>query len=94
MAAAITAKLGAGHCWVLALTIASPQALFRGGGDCTSRSYGIDRPIWDILHVPGVYFTGLHRVYLDSARLCQTQARVWQESGIVWQESGKTLARL
>jgi len=31
-----------------------------------------------------VYFTGPHRVYLDSARLCQTQARVWQESGIVW----------
>ena len=51
-----------------------------------------------------VYFTGPHRVYLDSARLfldsarlCQTQARVWQESGIVWQESGRvwqSLARV
>jgi len=61
----------------------------------------VSRPVWE--GVGGrrrikVYFTGPHRVYLDSARLCQTQARVLQESGKslarVWQESGKSLARV
>jgi len=53
MALISTAKSGAGHCWVLALAIAPPRAPFGGGGDRTSRSYGMDKPIWDILHVPG-----------------------------------------
>jgi len=49
MAAVITAKSGAGHCWMLALAIAPSRALFGGGGDHTSRSYGMDRPIWVVL---------------------------------------------
>ena len=60
-----------------------------------------------ILHADGslsqieaelVYFTGPHRVYLDSARLKQESskslARVWQKSGKSLADSGKTLARL
>jgi len=53
MASISTAKSGAAHCWVLALTIAPPWALFGGGGDRTSRSYGMDKPIWDVLDAPG-----------------------------------------
>ena len=53
MASISTAKSGAAHCWVLALAIAPPQASFGGGGDRTSRSYGMNKPIWDVLHAPG-----------------------------------------
>jgi len=41
-----------------------------------------------------VYFTGPHRVYLDSARLCQTLPRLCQTLSRLWQDSSKTLARL
>jgi len=44
---------GAAHCWVLALAIAPPRAPFGRGGDRTSHSYGMDRPIWDVLNAPG-----------------------------------------
>jgi len=53
MASISTAKSGAAHCWVLALAIAPPRALFGDGGDRTSRSYGMDKPIWDVLDTPG-----------------------------------------
>ena len=33
-----TAKLGAGHCWVLPQAVAPRRAPFGGGGDRTSRS--------------------------------------------------------
>jgi len=53
MASISTAKLGAAHCWVLVLAIAPPRAPFGDGGDRTSRSYDMDKPIWDVLHAPG-----------------------------------------
>jgi len=46
-------QIGCAHCWVLALAIAPPRAPLGGGGDRTSRSYGMDKPIWDVLHAPG-----------------------------------------
>ena len=53
MAAVSIAKSGAKHCWMLLLTIAPSRAPFGGGGDRTSRSYGMDKPIWDVLKAPG-----------------------------------------
>ena len=53
MAAVSTAKSGAAHGWVLALTIAPPRAPFGAEIQRTSRSYGMDRPIWDVLRMPG-----------------------------------------
>jgi len=61
MAAVIIAKSGAGHCWMLALATAPSRALFGGGGDRTSRSYSMDRPIWVVLHVPGGAGWGVFR---------------------------------
>ena len=53
MAAVSIAKSGAGHYWVLLLTVAPSRAPFGGSGDCTSCSYGMDKPIWDVLNAPG-----------------------------------------
>ena len=61
MAAVIIAKSGAGHCWMLALATAPSRALFGGGGDRTSRSYSMDRPIWVVLHAPGGAGWGVFR---------------------------------
>jgi len=47
------AKSGAAHCWMVPQAVAPRQAPFGGGGDCTSHSYGMDRPIWDVFSAPG-----------------------------------------
>ena len=48
-----TAKSGADHCWVLPQAVAPRRAPFGGGGDRTSCSYSMDRPIWDVFSAPG-----------------------------------------
>jgi len=48
-----TAKSGASHCWVLLQAVAPCRAPFGGDGDRTSRSYGMNSPIWDVFSVPG-----------------------------------------
>jgi len=53
MAAVNTAKSGAGHCWELVLIVVPPWAPFGAEIQRTSRFYGMDRPIWDILNAPG-----------------------------------------
>jgi len=53
MAAVSTAKSGAAHCWALVLIVVDCWALFGGGGDRTSYSYGMYSPIWDVSGTPG-----------------------------------------